>query len=57
MINRFINENKNKENLLLIGGPNRMENVNYYRADAVHLNHEGLVKYFEFIRSMIVMSE
>ena len=51
--NKWLNNQKFKDRLLCIRGPNRMDNKLYYR-DSVHFNIDGLTKYFHFLSSVLI---
>ena len=54
-INTFLSRFKLKDSLLMIAGPGRLDNPEYYR-DEVHLNNDGLKKYFSCILSAVEFS-
>ena len=47
-INIFLKRFKEKQLLLRVGGPRRLDNQDFYR-DQVHLTNKGLDKYWEMI--------
>lgn len=51
-LNRFLQSLKLKDNLLIIAGPGRLDNKDYYR-DNVHLNHAGLRVYMSILKTTI----
>ena len=52
-VNKYLNRQKSKDYILNISGPGRLDNKEYYKSDGVHLNDEGLLLYFDLIRSTI----
>ena len=51
-LNKCLNRLKDNDSLLMVAGPNRLDNEGYYR-DEVHLNRLGLRKYLTFIKSTV----
>ena len=48
VVNNFLKRLREKQHLLMIRGPQRLDNQDLYR-DQVHLTNEGLDKYWEII--------
>ena len=51
--NSWLNKQKFKDRLVCIRGPNKLDNRSLYK-DSVHLNQQGLRKYFNLLRNCIV---
>lgn len=51
-LNRFLQTLKLKDNLLIIAGPGRLDNQQYYK-DSVHLNKVGLRVYMSILKTTI----
>ena len=51
--NSWLNKQKFKDKLLCLRGPNKLDNKSYYK-DSVHLNDQGLAKYFELLKNCLV---
>ena len=50
--NNFLKTVPEKNHILMIGGPNRLDDRDLYR-DQWHLNREGLLRYYNFIRRVL----
>ena len=51
-LNNFLKRLKLKDAIMMVAGPNRIDNRVYYR-DGVHLNSVGVRKYFDFVKCTV----
>ena len=52
-LNNFLKALKYKDHILMIAGPNRLDNRSLFRKDGVHLTDEGLLKYYSYIKRVV----
>ena len=52
-LNNFLKALKYKDHILMIAGPNRLDNRSLFRRDGVHLTDEGLLKYYSIIKRVV----
>ena len=52
-LNQFLKRLKLKDNLLIIAGLGRLDSVEYYKRDGVHLNAEGLRVYMAILKTTV----
>ena len=51
--NSWINKQKFKDRILCIRGKSKLDDIKFYR-DSVHLNNQGIAKYFDILSSLLV---
>ena len=52
-MNKCLNRIKEKDNLLIISGKNRLEDSQYYKRDGIHLNDCGLKVYMQILKTTV----
>ena len=52
-INNFLRTLKIKDHILMVGGPNHLDNIDLYCRDGVHLTNEGILFYYNMIKKTI----
>ena len=52
-VNNFIKALRYKDHVLMIGGPNRLDNLSLYESDGVHLTPVGYAKFYSLIKKLV----